>query len=162
MQAVLHQCVKVSTSDGNTHDGKCQCNWVQDHRVGQSIRASSGDLREASAIDLFHNVRWLISHRLGEAIVLIGLGRSNIENAVAEGTKGHTGMSDVGRVGEGNLEDTNVSNYGRRDGGDEKESGRNDEEGNADPVESASHSDEVVQVVEETIWMASWSECSPL
>ena len=67
---------------------------------------------------------------------------------MAEGTKGHTGMSDVGRVGEGNLEDANVSNNGRRDGGDEKESGRDDEEGNADPVESASHGDEVVRVVE--------------
>ena len=90
MQAVLYQFVDFPESDGSTHKGDGKCNWVQNHRTGQSIRTSSGHLRKPSAINLLHNPGGLVSNRFGVAVILISLGWHNIENAVAESTKRNT------------------------------------------------------------------------
>lgn len=53
----------------------------------------------------------------------------------AYGAESDSGVADVGFVGEGHLEDGDVTDDGGGDGGDEEEDGGYEEEEDADPVE---------------------------
>jgi len=62
---------------------------------------------------------------------------SDIENAVAKSAERYRGVADVGFVGKHHLQDTNITNDGRGDGGDEKEDSRDKEKEGTEVVEDS-------------------------
>jgi hypothetical protein len=56
---------------------------------------------------------------------------------MAKATKRHRGIANVRLVGQLDLQDCNVSNHGGRNGGNEEEHGRGEEENGANMVEDA-------------------------
>ena len=104
-------------------------------------------------INTFHDGRGLVANDLGVAVILIGSGTilawkskeqdkrilhgRDIENTVTEAAKCYRGMANIRLVHQFDLQDGNVANDRRRDGGNEEEDGGGEEEEGADMVKEA-------------------------
>jgi len=89
-------------------------------------------------VDPLHDDCGVVADDLGVAEILIGLRGSNIENTVAKCPKCDRRVAKVALVGEHHLQDCDVTNDRRRDGGDEEQNRGDEEEEGADMVKDAS------------------------
>jgi len=113
-------------------------------------------------IDTRHDVRWIVADMAVRAPVLlraathtpsalptlrkqkveyrVGLLRDgrHIEHAVAESAEADGRVADLRVVGEGDAQEAEVVDEGRRDGGEEQAEGGDEEEQDADPERSVS------------------------
>jgi len=130
-----------SEEEGN--ECKTAGNWVKDHNAGEGFGGIGGCGVEVCVIDHRHNVGGVVADVFTGAVVLIGDSRRNIKHAVTKGPKRNTRMPDIALVGEHNLQDRDIIDDWRRDGGDQKQDGGCEEEESANMVEDScfSHCD---------------------
>ena len=113
-------------------------------------------------VDLLHDRGRLIANYFGEAEVLVGsegmgisgrrtryletlfagkriglLNGRHVENAVAKGPEDDRRVTDIRLVGEHDLENGDVLNDRRGDGGDEEENGRYEDQRHTDPISAS-------------------------
>jgi hypothetical protein len=103
--------------------GKSSSNWVEDHDTRESLCGVGGGSAKDRAIDLGHDLCWVVADVFTRAGVLVGAGWSNIEDAVAESAIGNSRMADVRSVGQSNLEKRDVVDDWCGDGRDQEEDG---------------------------------------
>jgi len=119
-------------------EGEATGNRMEDHDAGQGFGGVNGGLVEMCVVDAIHDDCWIVANLVLGAVVLVGGGGSNIENAVPECPKCDRGMASVGCIGESHLQKANIIHNWRGDGSDEEEDTSGEEEESADMVENAS------------------------
>jgi len=93
-------------------------NGVEDHNSSKGFGGINGGGSEGRLVNAFHDGCGVVADDPGEAVILIGLYGRNIEDAVAKGSECDRGVANIGLVGEHHLQDCDVTNDRRRDGGD--------------------------------------------
>lgn len=122
--------------EGN--EGQTASDRVQDHDSREGLRGVCRIIVEARLVDLTHDPSGVVADMLRKAIVLIGLDRSNIEDTVAKGSECDGGIADIRPVRERHLQDADVSNDGRRNGGNEKKDRSSKQQEGAEMMEDSS------------------------
>lgn len=124
-----------SEEEGN--ERKTAGDGVEDHDTGEGFGGVGRCGVEICVVDHGHDVGGVVADVFAGAVILISAGRRNIENTMSKGTERYTRMSDITLVGKHNLQDWDIIDDWRRDGGDQQQNSSCEQEEGADMVEDS-------------------------